>query len=110
MSFVAASNIKSSGKASAERLCDSSITYPFICSSCSSTGSKIALKMKGERGSPCLTPLSSETSVFDPAYLMDVVRLAYKFIMDSRTPFGSPRHSKAASMALCGTVSKALAV
>ena len=28
----------------------------------------------------------------------------YEFILDSRTPFGSPRRSRAPSMALCGTV------
>ena len=110
MAFAFASNIRSSAKASAERLCDSSITYPFISSSCSSSGSIIALKMKGESGSLCLTPLFNETSVFDPAYSIVVFMLVYEFIIESRTHFGSPRLSKAAAMDVCGTVLKALAM
>jgi hypothetical protein len=38
LAFMVASKITSSARASTERLCDSSITYPFICS-CSSSES-----------------------------------------------------------------------
>jgi len=90
-------------KASAERLCFVDHVSLNVLS-CSSIGSIIALKMKFERGFPCLTPLSNETSVFDPAYSIDVLRLVYEFILDSRTPFGIPRRFRAPSMALCRTV------
>jgi hypothetical protein len=57
-----------------------------------------------------LYPLLSDTSVFDPAYSMVVCRFLYEFIIDSRTYAGSPRLFRAASRAVCGTVSKALAI
>ena len=110
MAFAFASNIRSSAKASADRLCDSSITYLFTYSSCSNIGSIIALKMKGEMGSPYFAPLFNETSVLDPLHSIVVFRLVYEFIIDSRTLFGSPRRSRATAMAVCGTVSKASAM
>ena len=110
MAFAFASNISSSAKACADRLCDSSITYPFTYSSCSNIGSIIALKMKGEMGSPYFAPLFNKTSVLDPLHSIVVFRLVYEFIIDSGTHFGSPRRFRAAAMAVCGTVSKALAM
>jgi hypothetical protein len=96
MFLAVASRTRSSGKISAERLCDSSITYHFMCYNCSSSGSIIELKMKGGREPPCLTPIIKQTSDFDPLYSIFVLRPLYECIIDSRSRFGSPRRFRPA--------------
>jgi hypothetical protein len=46
----------------------------------------MTLKMKGQKGSPCLNRRIRETLVFDPLYSIVLLRSLYECIIDSRIP------------------------